>query len=50
MIVALALLFSLTISNINEIWGWITMGIGAGMFIPQLTAGIGGVLMAMALQ
>ena len=35
-IVALALLFSLTISNINEIWGWITMGIGAGMFIPQL--------------
>tara|TARA_B100001250_G_scaffold230261_1_gene197663 strand:- start:887 stop:2191 length:1305 start_codon:yes stop_codon:yes gene_type:complete len=35
-IVALALLFSLTISNINEIWGWITMGIGAGMFIPQV--------------
>ena len=33
-IVALALLFSLTIKNINEIWGWITMGIGAGMFIP----------------
>ena len=35
-IVAIALLFSLTISNINEIWGWITMGIGAGMFIPQV--------------
>ncbi len=35
-IVAVALLFSLTISNINEIWGWITMGIGAGMFIPQV--------------
>ena len=35
-IVALALLFSLTIRNINEIWGWITMGIGAGMFIPQV--------------
>ncbi len=35
-IVALALLFSLTIKNINEIWGWITMGIGAGMFIPQV--------------
>ena len=35
-IVAMALLFSLTISNINEIWGWITMGIGAGMFIPQV--------------
>jgi Na+/proline symporter len=35
-IVILALLFSLAISNINEIWGWITMGIGAGMFIPQV--------------
>ena len=35
-IVSLALLFSLTITNINEIWGWITMGIGAGMFIPQV--------------
>ncbi|GIR29985.1 MAG: hypothetical protein CM15mP44_2680 [Candidatus Neomarinimicrobiota bacterium] len=35
-IVAIALLFSLTIKNINEIWGWITMGIGAGMFIPQV--------------
>ena len=35
-IVVVALLFSLTISNINEIWGWITMGIGAGMFIPQV--------------
>ena len=35
-IVFLALLFSLTIKNINEIWGWITMGIGAGMFIPQV--------------
>lgn len=35
-IVSLALLFSLTIKNINEIWGWITMGIGAGMFIPQV--------------
>ena len=35
-IVTLGLLFSLTITNINEIWGWITMGIGAGMFIPQV--------------
>ncbi|MEE9167128.1 MAG: sodium:solute symporter family protein [Candidatus Neomarinimicrobiota bacterium] len=35
-IVVLGLLFSYTISNINEIWGWITMGIGAGLFIPQL--------------
>jgi SSS family solute:Na+ symporter len=35
-IVVLGLLFSLTIRNINEIWGWITMGIGAGMIIPTL--------------
>ncbi|MFQ6674814.1 MAG: sodium:solute symporter [Fidelibacterota bacterium] len=35
-IVVLGLLFSFTISNINEIWGWITMGIGAGLLIPQL--------------
>jgi solute:Na+ symporter, SSS family len=33
-IVLLGLLLSYTISNINEIWGWITMGISAGMFIP----------------
>lgn len=35
-IVILGLLFSLAIKNINEIWGWITMSIGAGMIIPQL--------------
>jgi len=35
-IVVLGLLFSYTISNINEIWGWITMGIGSGLLIPQL--------------
>ncbi len=34
--VILGILFSYTISNINEIWGWITMGIGAGMFIPLI--------------
>jgi len=33
-IIILGLLFSFTITNINEIWGWITMGIGAGIFIP----------------
>ncbi len=33
-LVALGLAFSFTIRNINDIWGWITMGIGAGMFIP----------------
>ncbi len=36
LIVASGLLFSLAIKNINEIWGWITMSIGAGMIIPQL--------------
>ena len=35
-IVLLGLLFSLAIQNINEIWGWITMSIGAGMIIPTL--------------
>ncbi|UCE08842.1 MAG: sodium:solute symporter, partial [bacterium] len=35
-IVVLGLLFSLAIKNINEIWGWITMSISAGMIIPQL--------------
>lgn len=34
--VVIGLLFSLLIKNINEIWGWITMSIGAGMIIPQL--------------
>ncbi|MFQ6604441.1 MAG: sodium:solute symporter family protein [Fidelibacterota bacterium] len=36
MIVLLAILLSYTIRNINDIWGWITMGIGSGLFIPQL--------------
>jgi SSS family solute:Na+ symporter len=36
LIVVFGLLFSLTIRNINEIWGWITMSIGAGMIIPTL--------------
>lgn len=35
-IVFVALLFSMAVRNINEIWGWITMSIGAGMFIPTL--------------
>ncbi len=36
MIVIFAILLSYTIKNINDIWGWITMGIGSGLFIPQL--------------
>ncbi len=35
-IVLLALLVSYTVRNINDIWGWITMGIGSGLLIPQL--------------
>lgn len=35
-IVLFGLLFSLAIKNINEIWGWITMSIGAGMIVPTL--------------
>ena len=35
-IVLIALICSLAIKNINEIWGWITMGISAGMFVPQI--------------
>lgn len=36
LIVVFGLFFSLAIKNINEIWGWITMSIGAGMIVPQL--------------
>ncbi len=35
-IVIFGLFFSLFIKNINEIWGWITMSIGAGLMIPML--------------
>jgi Na+/proline symporter len=35
-IVVLGLAMMLIIKNINEIWGWITMSIGAGLIIPQL--------------
>ena len=35
-IVVAGLLMTLLIRNINEIWGWITMSIGAGLLIPQL--------------
>jgi len=35
-IVALGLLFTLAIRNINEIWGWITSSLGAGLLIPTL--------------
>jgi len=35
-IVVLGLALMLIIKNINEIWGWITMSIGAGLIVPQL--------------
>ncbi|HDQ45359.1 MAG TPA: sodium:solute symporter [bacterium] len=36
LIVVLGLFFTLFIRNINDIWGWITMSIGAGLLIPML--------------
>lgn len=36
LIVVSGLLLTVFIKNINEIWSWITMGLGAGLLIPQL--------------
>ena len=36
LIVVCGLILMLFIKNINDIWGWITMSIGAGMIVPQL--------------
>ncbi len=36
LIILVGLVMMLFIRNINEIWGWITMSIGAGLIIPQL--------------
>jgi Na+/proline symporter len=36
LIVILGLGFMLAINNINEIWGWITSSLGAGLLIPTL--------------
>jgi len=33
-VVAVGLLFSFNISNINEIWGWLTLGLGTGLAVP----------------
>ena len=33
-IVILGLLFSFPVVNINDIWGWLTLGFGSGLFIP----------------
>ncbi len=36
LIVAIGLAFMLFIQNINEIWSWITLSLGAGLLIPLL--------------
>jgi len=35
-VVLLGLLFSIPVVNINEIWGWITLGFSSGLLIPLL--------------
>lgn len=35
-IVVLGLLLSFNITNINDIWGWLTLGLGAGLAVPLL--------------
>ncbi|NER26797.1 MAG: sodium:solute symporter [Symploca sp. SIO1C4] len=35
-IVLLGLLFSFPVVNINDIWGWLTLGFGSGLFVPLL--------------
>ncbi len=35
-IVACSFLFSLTLESINDIWGWMMMGFGAGFLVPSL--------------
>lgn len=35
-IVVIGLALTLFIKNINDIWGWITMSIGAGLIVPQM--------------
>lgn len=34
LIVVLGLVFSFNITSINDIWGWLTLGLGAGLSIP----------------
>jgi Na+/proline symporter len=33
-LVLIAFLFAFTIRSINDIWGWITMGLGSGLLVP----------------
>jgi Na+/proline symporter len=34
LIVVLGVLFSFSITNINQIWGWLSLGLGSGLAIP----------------
>jgi len=36
LIVVIGLVLTLGLTSINEIWGWLTMGIGSGLIIPLL--------------
>jgi Na+/proline symporter len=36
LIVATGLIFSFNLSNINQIWGWLSLGLGVGLGIPLL--------------
>ncbi|MDD5133782.1 MAG: sodium:solute symporter [Phycisphaerae bacterium] len=35
LIVAVGFAFAYSVESINDIWGWITMGLGAGMIVPS---------------
>ena len=35
-VVIIGLLFSFPVVNINDIWGWLTLGFGSGLFMPLL--------------
>ena len=35
-VVVLGLLFSFPVVNINDIWGWLTLAFGSGLFVPLL--------------
>ncbi len=35
-VVVIGVLFTLTFRNLNELWSWLTMGLGAGLIVPQV--------------
>lgn len=36
LLASIGILFAWSATNINDVWAWITMGLGGGMMIPQL--------------